>query len=63
MLVVEGGVELEARRARGEGEIDSEMAGRGKLEGSGARDEGFGDSGLSDRLGMMLSASISPEGP
>ncbi len=62
-LVVGGSVELEARRARGEGEIGSEMEGRGIFEGSGARDEGFGDSGLSDRLGMMLSASMSAEGP
>lgn len=39
------------------------MEGRGVFEGSGARDAGLGDSGLSDRLGMMLSASMSPEGP
>ncbi len=61
-LVVGGNVELGARRARGEGEIGSEIEGRGKLEGRGARDEGFGDSGLSDGLGTLLPASMSPEG-
>jgi len=61
-LVVGESMELEACRATGEGEIGCEIEGKANSEGSGARDEGFGDSGLSKRLGMMLSASMSPEG-